>query len=568
MKVRRIKITTLLFVLVSIVVLIGNITLGVITYNKSKSMVFKEVKNNAINIASCGSGAVDGEAFAKITEESIEDDDYNKVYDALALFRDNAEIEYIYSFKVEEGSPYYIVDVDEEEPADYGEELDMSDGIEGAMHGEATADSEPMVDEWGTHISAYAPIYYEDDIVGYVGVDLNMSVVQKKIDDIRNIIILVCVCSYVLAFVVILFFYAKLSSSFKKLNGKILDLTDGSGDLTKDVNINSGDEFETIAANINTFVHEIRELVAGVNEILAGLQVNVDVLNDSVSENTVILTNMDEQVVSISTNMEECSASCDVACNNLQNVSSAIEAFAVEVGEIHEMATRSNTSANEAENDIHSKKLESTKEIEELQLKMSQASEEASKINEVREIAERITAIASQTRMLSLNAQIEAARAGEQGAGFAVVATQVGELSNEIEKAVAEINRINSEVTQAMEIIVQNSDEISRFMDQRVLKDYDAFVDLGKEYGSSTMDIRIVLDKLRGKSNELSVMIKSIYEGVNDINLAVAESANNAVGLASDSSEVADKTNGLNELSQRNAKEAMNLKNKISKYQF
>lgn len=568
MKVRRIKITTLLFVLVSIVVLIGNITLGVITYNKSKSMVFKEVKNNAINIASCGSGAVDGEAFAKITEESIGDDNYNKVYDALALFRDNAEIEYIYSFKVENNALYYIVDADAEEPADYGEEIDMSDGIEGAMQGEATADSESMVDEWGTHISAYAPIFYEDEIVGFVGVDLNMTVVQKKIENIRNIIILVCVCSYILAFAVILFFYVKLSSSFKKLNGKILDLTDGSGDLTKDININSGDEFETIAGNINSFVHEIRGLVAGVNEILAGLQTNVDVLNDSVSENTVLLTNMDEQVVNISSNMEECSASCDVACNNLQNVSSAIEAFAVEVGEIHEMATRSNTSANEAENDIHSKKLESTKEIEELQLKMSQASEEASKINEVREIAERITAIASQTRMLSLNAQIEAARAGEQGAGFAVVATQVGELSNEIEKAVAEINRINSEVTQAMEIIVQNSDEISRFMDQRVLKDYDAFVDLGKEYGSSTMDIRIVLDKLRGKSNELSVMIKSIYEGVNDINLAVAESANNAVGLASDSSEVADKTNGLNELSQRNAKEAMNLKNKISKYQF
>ena len=46
-------------------------------------------------------------------------------------------------------------------------------------------------------------------------------------------------------------------------------------------------------------------------------------------------------------------------------------------------------------------------------------------------------------KMLSLNAQIEAARAGSMGAGFAVVATEVGHLSNDIDKAVADINQIN-----------------------------------------------------------------------------------------------------------------------------
>ena len=61
-------------------------------------------------------------------------------------------------------------------------------------------------------------------------------------------------------------------------------------------------------------------------------------------------------------------------------------------------------------------------------------------VNEIKETAGGIIAVANQTNLLALNASIEAARAGEQGKGFAVVAEQVGKLSYEIKNLVEKVN--------------------------------------------------------------------------------------------------------------------------------
>ncbi|SHK00488.1 [Fe-Fe] hydrogenase large subunit C-terminal domain-containing protein [Desulforamulus aeronauticus] len=62
------------------------------------------------------------------------------------------------------------------------------------------------------------------------------------------------------------------------------------------------------------------------------------------------------------------------------------------------------------------------------------------------EMADNISGIADQTKMLSLNAQIEAARAGEHGRGFAVVAGEVMKLSNDTHEKLKSVNMYKSEV--------------------------------------------------------------------------------------------------------------------------
>ena len=69
------------------------------------------------------------------------------------------------------------------------------------------------------------------------------------------------------------------------------------------------------------------------------------------------------------------------------------------------------------------------------------------KVREVQNIVGSILSISKQTNLLALNASIEAARAGAAGAGFAVVAEEIRQLSEQTNTASGEISRIIGELT-------------------------------------------------------------------------------------------------------------------------
>lgn len=570
MKTRKMGIFSRLFIWLAILLLAGNAILGVLAYNRSQAALFGQIQTNVKNIAQCAAMNVSGDVLQgiKIGEEGSEA--YEIIINELALFRDNAEIEYIYTLRqVGEADFEFVVDSDTEEPAAIGDVCEETDALCAAFSEQiTTADDEPFEDEWGIHVSAYSPIFVEDAVVGVVGVDISANWIDEQMQALRNLVLVTCLITYVASLLVLQLLMFKFKRGMITLNNKVKELAGGSGDLTKKIDIYTGDELEVIAGNMNNFLEQIRTLVKEVSQSTEDIMSAGEELNITVNENSHIMADMNSEIQGISSHMEDSVASSRLLSEKLSESAEHIAAFAKNVEGICDMVQGANENAQNTSVIARENRKSAMDSIEALQDKMRKTGEDVRKIEQVKQIAEEIGSIAAQTRMLSLNAQIEAARAGTMGAGFAVVATEVGKLSNDIDSAVSEINNINSQALTAVATLTDVLDEMIRFVSVDVAKDYDSFAALGEEYGNTTESIRVQMLEIGEQSEKISQSIEELNLSVRDIAATVSATAESANGLALSTNQISESFDSLCAASQKNSQHSENLSEQVRKYNF
>ena len=99
MKVRKISMFQQLFFWLSALILLGNVGVGLVVYRHSKDGLFQQIQSNVKNISSCAAASVSGKLISSITVGQEDTQEYQTVIEELALFRDYAELEYIYTLR-------------------------------------------------------------------------------------------------------------------------------------------------------------------------------------------------------------------------------------------------------------------------------------------------------------------------------------------------------------------------------------------------------------------------------------------------------------------------------------
>ena len=221
----RNKLSTKIIVMVEIILLISSILFCSVSIYIARVGIRKAIQQRMLDIANCATGSVSGEVMKNLTEDQVGSVAYNKIYDTLAVFRDNVELEYVYCIKeAEPGRFIFTLDLDQVNPASYGDSVKYTDALAKAGKGIPAVDEVPYTDQWGEFYSAYSPVFDSSGaVVGIVVVDFSSDWFDAQLtEQTRSTVI-----SYIIILMLSLVVAALLSfftvRPFVRAQGKLLE---------------------------------------------------------------------------------------------------------------------------------------------------------------------------------------------------------------------------------------------------------------------------------------------------------------------------------------------------------
>lgn len=554
-KTRKISIELKITIFIYVLIFFGCGILGIGLYNGSVKLIEEQIKNDSMTIAGNAAYCTDVEKLLKVENVTADNEDIIEISELYLDLTNEGNADYIYAFFLNEnGEPYFIATSDYEESADaIGEPFEMFPGMAIAFSGQKVADEEPTTDEWGTFLSGYAPLYdANNNVVGIVGADINYGDILEEIGKLRTQLIFTIVILMIFSTMGCFFMARTLRRGFNVLNNKVNDLADGSGDLTKTIDMNSGDEMEVIAGSVNSFIGFIRKIVKNTSD-------NTDRLGIAAADIKRDVDNTTIKVNNISENMQEMSASAEEISSSITTIGGNIESARDDITEITKItdshvadAKTIMNAAEEMYNLALASKEKVHEETNERSVKLAAIIADSERIAIITKLTDDIIGIASQTNLLALNASIEAARAGEAGKGFAVVADEIKTLASNTNQLAEEIKKIGTEMVDIVQSLAANSKSVMEFTVDIADNGYNNLLSTSEQYKNDIDNLGTVLTELKESCLSIKEQIDRIDIAVTDIDSAVTDNAKEAYESVQSINEIVENMNRLTNIASEN----------------
>ncbi|MCK9256954.1 MAG: methyl-accepting chemotaxis protein [Sulfurospirillaceae bacterium] len=311
--------------------------------------------------------------------------------------------------------------------------------------------------------------------------------------------------------IVIMIVMRSITKPINEINLMAKDLSQGEGDLTKRLTLQSKDELGVTCGHFNDFITKLHTLIN-------------DAKNLS-SENASISHELSSTAFNVGKNIEMTSEIVEKTTQNAIKTDSLLKDFVKEVHESKDEISEANSELNIANENVHilaTKAEGSALSQSELAAQMQNLAQEAERVKEVLTV---INDIADQTNLLALNAAIEAARAGEHGRGFAVVADEVRNLAERTQRSLTEINA-------TINVIVQ------------------AIVDSAQQMDYNANEVQALLDLTSKTQSHISQAVSKVLFALK----ASDKSASYFESTSEDITKITKQINKINELSSNNAR--------------
>lgn len=570
-KTRKMSVRAKILLPTSVLILIICIALGSAAFQRTKDNMIAMGIEEADMAATIVRKVIDGDMVKGLEPGCEGGEDYQTLLAAMRDIQESCGIAFLYTLYTDGKEVYYGIDTDDTEEQNLvGEVFEVSyEELAGVFAGEPYVQDFIDSTEDGHLISVYQPILDESGrVIGVLGCDYDASSVITRLDEMLKQVIEIAVICLLAALIILNMIVGQMTKSLRVVNQKIYDLVHSEGDLTRKLDIKTGDEMELIAGNVNTLLEHIREIMLNI----AGNSVRLNSSSQNVAQN---ISSAGVNITDVSATMEEMSAAMQETDASLHQISEAIREIYEEIEKISENAGTGKESSNvtmEKAAQIYEKaeqeQLDAKTLAQNLAASVNEKIEKSKAVEEISTLTENIINITEQTNLLALNASIEAARAGEAGRGFAVVADEIGKLAGNSAEAAARIQKVSAEVIQAVNELAEKAGEMLVFMEKTAMNGYEKLLETSGNYRS---DVAAMYDRMQSfadESAQLKENIDGIRETIAAVNIAVEESTKGITNVTEMSVDITTSVGDIESEAVSNRDIANELNQEVNKFKL
>lgn len=570
-KTRKLSIRLKILLTTSILMIAVVILLGMSFYNRmNKSMIQMGIEQ-AEAAAAMAIRQVNGAEIASLKEGAESTIAYKKNCTALKGVKELGGVAFLYTLSTDGKQVYYGIDTDEgESKKSIGDvfETDYKE-LESVFNGKGYVQNYIDYAGDGAVITVYKPILDDiGNVVAVLGSDYDASGIVKNLNSARVSIIEIGGIGILIALVLLNIVIGRITKSINLVNEKLYDLVYSEGDLTKTLEISSGDEMEQMAQNINGLLGHIRTIMTGISG-------NSRKLNESTQMVVENLGNAGQSVVDVSATMQEMSAAMEETTASLGQISDSVSSIFLSINDISKEAAEGSSLTQEIQSKAQGiyksaerEQADVQQEARRMETAVNEKIESSKAVSEIALLTEKIIEITTQTNLLSLNASIEAARAGEAGRGFAVVADEIGKLAADSAEAAARISQVSDMVTTAVEELSDESAKMVRFMEEITLKGYGNLLETSRDYSENAENINMMMERLAKNSELIQQSMDSIKAGIGEVNVAVEESTKGVQNISERSTALSDNIRDIGQKADVNQMVAGELEQEVGKFKI
>lgn len=570
---RRLSIRSKILIPCLLLNLVACLMIGWSMYSRARNELVHAAQDEAGFASQVALEKVDGDALAAQMPGDETTEAYQEMCQALNDLRGSSNILFLYTLSERDGKICYILDTDESAGHNMIEEdatEDLTPFMTKCFENQNLVVEDYINESDGTPvISAFQPIYDSGgQFVGILGADYDATNIQNSLNVLERRGVIIVGFFLVLSLFVILIVTGRISRGLFVVNRKVADLNSSDGDLTKQLDIHSGDELELIADKMNQFLNSLREVIVKIADSSRMLQDSSGNVSENISAAASQLTEVSATMEEMSAMMEETAASI----HQIGEISSRMEELVTEIrnraGDGFDLAAEIDNRAGKLLEEAVSSKENTENMTGRIEENMNQKMAQSREVEKIQGLTDDILSIASQTNMLALNASIEAARAGEHGRGFAVVADQIGKLAGNSGEIAGQIQDISNSVIRAVNELAREAGGMLDFVRTDVMKDYDGLVTTAERYKEDAGTTRGFMEEFRETAGLLKNEIDHVTEALDGIAIATEENAKGIENVTNSTNALVKNVNNVEGEARQNLDIAAELNTIIGQFKY